>query len=301
LESSLKANPVSPVLSEVRQSAEAHRSDSTQVRTERRLSGAIMFGVPFLLVVVTFLFWYQTWFGRRLSGSEMRQYLTDASVPHKTQHALTQVVTEIVQHDPRVKEVYPEITALAGNKEAGIRSMAAWAMGQDTNSPEFHQALLKLVADPEPVVRWNAALGLARFGDASGELELIAMLHPFELRAPSAGKLSVQVNRTDVVKSGQVLARIKSQTGGENEIRSPLAGTVKQLTAVDSALIDVGDEIAIIDPDDQQVQEGLVGLNLVGKSDALAEVDALMRPGNGVSDRVRAQAELTAKAIRARN
>lgn len=198
---------------------------------ERRLSGAIMIGVPALLVVVTFLFWYQTWFGRRLTESKLREYLEDTSVPHKTQHALTQVVTEIVQHDPAVKRVYPEVVALAGNKEPGIRSMAAWVMGQDTSSPEFHQTLLKLVADTEPMVRWNAALGLARFGDATGEPQLRSMLHTH---------------------------------------------------------------------DERQIREALVALYMVGKPDALPDVDPLARPASGMSDRVREQAALTAAAIRQR-
>lgn len=198
---------------------------------ERRLSGTIMIGVPFLLVLVTFLFWYQTWFGRRMAEAELREYLVDTSVPHKTQHALTQVVTEIVRHDPQVKRVYPKVVALAGSKEPGIRSMAAWAMGQDASSPEFHQALLNLVADPQPLVRGNAALGLARFGDATGEPELKAMLHAH---------------------------------------------------------------------DEQQIWEALVALYLVGKPDALADVEPLARPGNGASERVREQAALTAAAIRKR-
>jgi len=200
-------------------------------RGERRLSAAIMIGVPALLVVVTFLFWYQTWFGRRLTESELREYLEDTSVPHKTQHALTQVVTEIVQHDAAVQRVYPEVLALAGNKEAGIRSMAAWVMGQDTNSPEFHQALLKLVADAEPAVRWNAALGLARFGDAAGEPQLRSMLHTH---------------------------------------------------------------------DEQQIWEALVALYMVGKPDALSDVEHLAKPASGMSNRVREQAALTAEAIRRR-
>lgn len=268
---------------------------------EHRLSGAIMIGVPALLVVVTFLFWYQTWFGRRLTESEMREYLLDTSVPHKTQHALTQVVTEIVQHDPAVKRVYPEVVALAGNKEPGIRSMAAWVMGQDSNSPEFHQTLLKLVADPEPMVRWNAALGLARFGDAAGELEIKSMLHPFELRATQAGTISFEVNASDAVKSGSVVARIKSQSAAELETRSPLAGIVERRVVKDGAPVAAGDVIAVIAPAEQQIWEALVALYLVGKPDALADVELLARPANGNSERVRQQAALTIGAIRERS
>src|SRR5260370_36222935 len=119
-------------------------SDTRMAGRERRLSGAIIFGVPIVLIGVTFLFWYQTWFGRQLTHSELSEYLQDTSLPHKTQHALTQAATEIWRHNPNVRRVYPQLIALAGNREAGFRSMAAWVMGQDNNSAEFHQALLKL-------------------------------------------------------------------------------------------------------------------------------------------------------------
>ena len=42
-------------------------------------------------------------------------------------------------------------------------------MGQDNKSEEFHQALLSLLNDNDPLVRRNAALQLVRFGDGSGK------------------------------------------------------------------------------------------------------------------------------------
>src|SRR5215471_731644 len=54
--------------------------------TETRNTAIVV--VPALLVLVTFLFWYQTWFGRRLGHDDLAKYLSDTSAPHKTQHAL---------------------------------------------------------------------------------------------------------------------------------------------------------------------------------------------------------------------
>ena len=267
---------------------------------ERRLSGAIIFGVPIVLIAVTFLFWYQTWFGRRLTDSELSEYLQDTSLPHKTQHALTQAATEILRHDPNVERVYPQIIALASNKETGFRSMAAWVMGQDNKSAEFHQALLKLVDDPEPMVRWNAALALARFGDAAGEPQLKLMLRPYGLCAPMAGTVSLLSNAQDTVKNGSVVARIKATASDTVEIRSPLAGIIDRLAAKDGTTIAAGDEIAVISPDDQQVWEALRALDLVGRLDDLLDIDRFSQPVSGMSDRVRQQAALTAEAIRKR-
>jgi vesicle coat complex subunit len=46
-------------------------------------------------------------------------------------------------------------------------------MGFDNTSQEFHNALLKLLHDQEPIVRRNAALALVRFNDNSGREELL--------------------------------------------------------------------------------------------------------------------------------
>ncbi len=267
---------------------------------DRRLSGAIILGVPIVLILVTFLFWYQTWFGRRLTDSELSEYLQDTSVPHKTQHALTQVAAEILRHDPAIERLYPEIIALAGNREPGFRSMAAWVMGQDNKSVEFHQALLKLVDDPEPMVRWNAALALARFRDGAGEPQLKIMLRPYDLRAPLAGTITWRVNVSDAVRSGTVAARIKAHDADSVEIRSPLAGLVIQRVANDGATIAAGDKLAVISPDDQQVWEALRALYFVGQPDDLADVELFARPIAGMSSRVREQAGLTGEAIRKR-
>lgn len=273
---------------------------ATTVSGERRLSGAIMLGVPIALILVTFLFWYQTWFGRPLTDSELKEYLQDTSIPHKTQHALTQVATEILHHDASAVRVYPQIVALAENKEAGLRSMAAWVMGQDNTSAEFHRTLLKLVSDPDPVVRSNAALALARFGDAAGDSQLRLMLMPHQILSPLAGTVTFSVNVTDLVRSQSVVARIKDQGAEPVEIRSPFSGLVMRLAQSNGTKVAAGDVIAVISPDDQQLWEALRALYLVGSSNDLETIDALARPTAGTTSRVREQSALTAEAIRKR-
>ena len=267
---------------------------------ERRLSGSIILGVPIVLIIITFLFWYQTWFGRQLSDADLREYLEDTSVPHKTQHALTQVAAEILRHDPSVEGVYPLVVSLAANKEAGLRSMTAWVMGQDNKSAAFHQALLKLVNDPEPTVRWNAALALARFSDPAGEPQLKLMLSPYTLAAPVAGAITFRVTAADAVRNGIVVARVKSQGSNSLDIRSPVGGIFEKRLVAEGATVAAGDSIGVISPDDQQVWEALRALYLVGQPEDLGDVDRFSRPADGVSDRVRQQAVLTAEAIRKR-
>jgi hypothetical protein len=257
--------------------------------------------VPILVVLITFLFWYQTWFGRPLSDREMGQYLSDTSIPHKTQHALAQLSERIARGDGTARRWYPEIIALAQNKEPQLRSMAAWVMGQDRCSEEFHQTLRSLVDDPTPLVRWNAALALARFGDVAGEPQLRAMLQPFTLAAPQSGTLKFRLKEQDAVQSGGIVARI-SFGGGANpvDVVSPVAGEVSRLVAKDAGQIGAGDAIAIIAPGETQVFEALRALVLVGQPETLADVARFAAGVPGMSGRVREQAFLTAQAIRQR-
>jgi HEAT repeats len=257
--------------------------------------------VAFLVVLITFLFWYQTWFGRRLSNSEMGQYLSDTSVPHKTQHALSQLADQIAHGDQEEKRWYPQIVALASNKEPEFRLMSAWVMGQDNQSSDFHQALLKLLADPEPMVRRNAALSLVRFGDASGQEELLKMLEPYTLASPAAGKIEFRIKESEEVPRSAVVARI--ETGGEKplDVHSPVEGILEHHAVADAAQVKEGATIAILAPDEAQAWESLRALYLVGGKKDLPDVDRFARGVAGMSERVRQQAELTAQAIRKRN
>lgn len=255
---------------------------------------------PMLLVLVTFLFWYLTWFGRRLTDREVGQYLADTSVPHKTQHALSQLAREVVRGDPAGKRWYPQVVRLAGNKEAQLRLMAAWVMGQDNKSEEFHKALLTLVRDPEPMVRWNAALALVRFGDLTGEPQLRLMLQPYALPAQQVGVVTFRLKEQDAVRSGSIVARIREGDTKPVEVRSPLEGHVERRLAVDGSQVAPGDEIALLSPGEVQVWESLRALYIVGQPDDLEDVDRFARGVPGMSERVSQQATLTAQAIRKR-
>ena len=279
--------------------------DSSRVRKASFQPGTprntFIFVVPILVVLVTFLFWYQTWFGRPLSDQEMGQYLTDTSVPHKTQHALAQLSDRMARGDAAARRWYPEIIALAGNKEPQLRSMAAWVMGQDSHCDAFHRTLRGLLDDPAPLVRSNAALALARFGDAAAEPQLRAMLQPFTLLAPRAGTVEFRLKEQETVQSGGIVGRISiANNVGPFDVVSPIAGNVARLAAKDGAPVGVGDAIAVISPGETQVFEALRALVLVGHAETLPEVERFAAGVPGMPKQVRQQALLTAQAIRKR-
>lgn len=256
--------------------------------------------VPVLLVIVTFLFWYQTWFGRPLTDSDMAESLTDTSVPHKTQHALAQLGDRIARGDPNAKRWYPQVLALAANSEPGFRLMAAWVMGQDGRAPEFHQALAKLLKDSDPMVRGNAALALVRFGDASGHEELRRMLETSTLAAPAAGTVRYKVKSGDPVHRGGLVASLETSGAPATEVRSLVEGRIDSLGAREGNSVAAGAPLAVISPGDEQIFEVLRGLYFVGQADDLPEVERFARDSSGVSPKVRQQAALTVHAIQSR-
>jgi len=251
-----------------------------------------------LFIVVPFLTWYGTWFGRDLSDADINKYLADEKNPRHIQHALSQIETRIEKRDPNVKKFYPQIIGLSRNPVAEIRKTTAWVMGQDPAAEEFHGALLALLADTEPLVRRNAALQLVRFGDASGRGELRAMLQPFEVKSTIAGTIVSILPQGTKIKAGGLLARIRDAAATVQEFRSPLDGSISSVATKESEVVSAGQTVAWLSPDQATVNDALRGLAYVGTKDDLSLVESFAEAGAGAE--TGQQATLTAKAIRAR-
>src|SRR5437764_2746639 len=153
-------------------------SSSSQVIAvpQRRRTPLSFIILAILFVVVPFLTWYLTWFGRSLSDDSITSYLNEEQNVRHVQQALTRIEERIEKNDQSVKRWYPKIVELSGSNVTEIRKTVAWVMGQDNRSEEFHAALRKLLEDSQPIVRRNAAVQLVRFGDGSGRAELRAIL-----------------------------------------------------------------------------------------------------------------------------
>jgi len=262
-----------------------------------------------LIVLMPFLFWWNTWFGRRLSDPQIKQYLTDDKRPRHIQHALVQIGERIARHDTAIARWYPELIRLAAHPVEEVRNTDAWVMGQDTTGPGFHDALLKMLQDPSPMVRGNAALSLVRFGDASGRKQIVALLQPAQIVAPAAGRVTDTARTGTAIRQGGLVAKLRvaappssdSQNGeSEAEVRSPIAGRIRALAVAPGASVNAGSEIATVDPGDEQVWEALRALYLVGHADDLQAIRPYERESRDISNRVRQQALLTDQAIRSR-
>jgi len=246
------------------------------------------------LVLFPFLFWYGTWFGRKLSDSDLDAYFADASKPRHIQQALVQV-GERISRGRKAERWYPKVIGQAASPNLEIRQTAAWIMGQDRAYGPFHWALLGLIYDREPMVRRNAALSLASFGDGAARGELVAMLRPYLVRAAVAGPVRYRLKLGDYVNPGTLLARV-----GETEVRSPAPGEVRSLEHKDGDAVAPGDALAELSADKNHVWEALRALYVVGQTQDLEDVRRFTRPVPGLPESVARQAALTAQAIEAR-
>jgi biotin carboxyl carrier protein len=247
-----------------------------------------------LLVVFPFWFWYSTWFGRKLTDAQLDQYFADSAHPRHAQHALVQIGERMAAHRD-ASRWYPDILRQASSPSLELRQTAAWIMGQDRHYAPFHDALLRLVRDPQPMVRRNAALALAAFGDSAARPELDAMLAPYIVLAPAAGTVRYRLKLGDYVNPGTLVAHI-----GSVEVRSAVPGEVRDLEQHDGAAVRAGDPLVDLGADKNHVWEALRGLYLVGQPPDLEAVERFTHPIPGMPDSVARQAAETADAIRTR-
>jgi HEAT repeats len=275
-------------------------SDSIVVARPKRPSNLWLIIVAGLFIIVPFLTWYLSWFGRGLSDEDLASYLVDEKNPRHIQHALLQIEERIEKGDPSAKKFYPQIVDASKSSVPEVRKTAAWVMGQDNKSEEFHNALLPLIKDDEPLVRRNAALQLVRFGDASGRPELRAMLLPFEAKSPMGGTIAGLLPAGSNIRAGAMLARIRDAGNDLYEFRSPVDGKIASPPLVkEGGPVAKDQTIARLLPDHASIIDAMRALAYVGTNDDLTIIDDSRRIDT--SPDVANQAAQTTKAIRSRS
>lgn len=248
------------------------------------------------VVLLPFLFWYDTWFGRRLSERQIETYLNDAAKPRRAQHALVQIGERLARGDRSVARWYPKLTELAQSPVPELRQTTAWIMGQDSGYEPFHGRLLALLSDPSVLVRRNAALALAAWGDPSARAELQRMLRPYRVASPATGPVEYRVKPGRHVGAGTLLARV-----GGSEVRSPVPGEVRALLKREGEQVNSGETLAEILPEENHAWEALRALFLVGNAEDVDDVRRYAQGVPGMPERLQQQAALTLRAIQNRS
>jgi hypothetical protein len=293
----MNLTPQTPTAEQVEQSSIA--ADKPK-RSMSRTQKILFFATGWLIVLMPFLFWWNTWFGRHLTDQQLTEYLHDDKKPRHIQHSLVQLGDRMGHGDAIAKQWYPDLLRLATYPVEEVRNTDAWVMGQDTSGAGFHEALLKMLQDPSPMVRGNAALSLVRFGDASGRPQIVALLQPAQITAPNSGTI-VDADRPGTsIHQGGLIAKLSSQGSPQPaEIRSPIPGRIRSVAGT-GANVAASAEVAVVDPGTDQVWEALRALYLIGQPEDIPAIRPYERDLPDISNDVRKQAEETEKAIQAR-
>src|SRR5579863_8311675 len=239
-----------------------------RMSTRNRL---LFFTTAWLIVLMPFLFWWNTWFGRHLSDKQLSEFLNDEKHPRHIQHALVQLGERLTMHDASAVRWYSDLERLASYPVEEVRNTDAWVMGQDATQAGFHTALLKMLEDPSPMVRGNAALSLVRFGDAAGRLQIVALLQPAHIVSPESGRIVDSDRPGTAIHQGGLIAKLQYGSGQSAEIRSPIPGRIRSVAGT-GANIAAGAEVAVVDPSTEQVWEALRALYLVGQAEDIPSV-----------------------------
>ena len=229
-----------------------------------------------VFVIIPYLFWKGTWFGTQLSDPEISEYLGESDKPRKIQHALEQIDQKLRRGDTTVRQWYPQLTGLSDHPVKEVRLTLAWLMGEDAAFEGFHESLLRLVRDPEPMVRRNAALSLVRFNDRTGKGEILSILKPLELASDRSGPLALFVMEGVECRHGQALARIGQSDS--DLLRAPITGSVQRIHASAGETVQKGQVVFTILSDETQQWEALRALYLIGDPSDLEAVTPLTGP-----------------------
>lgn len=265
----------------------------------------LILALTFLFVLMPFLFWQATWFGKPLNDVQLEKSLSDREHPRETQHALSQLADRILSRDVSTRDsarrFYPRVMEIAQTGQDELRLTAAWVMGQDNSVPDFHQELLRLLQDPNPMVRRNGALALVRFHDASGLPEIRSMLQPYTIRAPSGpGALDERLKPGDAINPGTLVGRIEHGDGAISELRSQIPGTIDRWLVSNKSSVAPSQPLLLVNPSTDEIYESLRALYLIGEAQDLPAVEEFARGAGSIPATVRQQAELTATAVRSR-
>jgi biotin carboxyl carrier protein len=256
--------------------------------------------VTFAFVLMPFLLWYMTTFTRPLNDADLATYFADTLHPRRAQHALSQIADRIMSPNPGIRESakiwYPEVIRFSEKGSDELRVTCAWVMGQDNQSPEFHAALLRQLADVNPMVQRNASLSLVRFADPTGHAQIAAMLAPYTVAAQRTGILSIRLKPGDVINPGTLLAHI-AIGDDKTEVRSDVPGAIRQWMLSDNAEVKTGEPLLLVDPSPEMVWESLRALYLIGQKEDLPALAPYARGAEGMPPQIQQQAALTMREI----
>jgi hypothetical protein len=259
--------------------------------------------LAFLFVLMPYLFWQATWFGKPLNDDQMARAFSDTDHPRESQHALSQLADRMLSPEANVRasarKWYPKVIEMSQSPDEEIRLTAAWVMQQDNTVPEFHTALTHLLADNNTMVARNAALALVRFDDPAGHDVIVSMLKPAPLVASAGGKLVERASPGDAVTAGNLLGKVESD-GASLDVRATVPGKFAGWNVAEGSLVSENEVVASINPSPEMVWEALRALYIIGTPADEAVVEPYTHGEKGMPPQTAQQATQTLDAIKSR-
>jgi len=245
--------------------------------------------------------WRQTWFGARLDDDALIAAMAPEAKPRDVQHGIEEITKRFEAGLLGMDRWAKALVEASRRPEDPVRNTAAWGMGYDAGREEFVARLREMVVgDASILARRNAALSLAKSGDASGRAVLRSMLESFTVTAPQAGVVDGLPGLESLVRENRSVGRVRLDDGTNDLVLAAVPGRVAKRVVEDGARIAAGDAVLVLAPDAQHALNAAVALKLVGTKDDVAPLELAAAPQSTFPDDVKAAARAAADAVRAR-
>lgn len=230
-----------------------------------------------------------------LNDAQITAFLHDDADPEGIVYAISQLGARRSKGAPLDPWV-PELLRLASHPAEEVRHNVARLMAQDNSRPEFHAALLEMLRYQTILLRNTAALSLAAFGDDSGHEQVLSLLQPANIDAPSPGYVRTVSHSGEDIEAGGVVVRLQSADRSV-EVLSPLSGRVSWMAVQDGDMVSGGSRLAVVEPGPEQMIVALRALEKIGRSPDLRTIAELQK-NTELPAAVREQARITEEKIR---
>jgi hypothetical protein len=265
----------------------------------KRRTAAIFFGLVAGSALVTWLFWRGVTFSARLSDDDLEAALSPAASVRQAEHGLEEVTRRHDENRPGMDRWARHVVEASRRAEIPVRRVAAWSMQWDVARPEYGARLREMIAsDPDPTVRRNAAVSLARARDPAARPVLRSMLEPWVVTAPVAGTIVSVLPPGRRAQLDGMVARIETSGGGRAEASTPVPGQVIEAPVPEGGTVTAGARVATLAPDPDHAFNAAGGLFFVGTADDIPLLEMAAGPHSGLGPRVASQARAAIQAIR---
>ena len=251
-----------------------------------------------IIALIPLFFWHGPWFGRPLSDQQIDSYLHDQN-PRHVEHAMVQLGERMGRRDQTVEVWYPTLVALADSSDEDIRSTDAQIMAEDSRQPAFHDALRRMLHDGSAAVRNQAALSLVRFSDPLGHDQIVSILQPIIVTAPTDGRILEIAKAGANVSRDENVARLDCN-GRAVEIHAAIAGRIHTVLGHPGENISGNAGLLTMYASTDDLWKALRALAIIGRPDDLPAVESWTGLSPNIPERLRQQAMLTDKLIRER-